>query len=158
MKKNHSNRGQVILIILLITTIGLTIGLSLVSRTITDIKVSTQITESSKAFSAAESGIEAALKGTGGGTLNLGSATANYAVTELGNSADPLVFKDVAPGDTKTIWLIKHGTNGNLPTTPGSGDVGYEGENILVCWGKKIGETEQKTTTTNFKTKKLLRI
>ncbi len=140
MKKIAENRGQVILIILLITTIGLTIGLSLVSRTISDIKVSTQITESSKAFSAAESGIEAALKGTsvgGGGSLNLSGTTANFAVSEYGNSSEPLVFKDVVSGDTRTIWLVKHNDDGgfdNPPDTAGK----YDSETIEICWGSKI--------------------
>src|SRR3989344_2928526 len=147
MMKESKNRGQVILIILLITTVGLTIGLSLVSRTITDIKVSTQITESSKAFSAAESGIEAALKGTSIGdigSLDLGGgASANYAVTEYGNSDDPLVFKDVAAGDAKTIWLVKHDeATGNILTPPDTNGK-YDSQRIEICWGKDLSNPSE---------------
>jgi len=39
----HRNSGQVVLILILITVVGLTIGLAMISRTITDIRITSQI-------------------------------------------------------------------------------------------------------------------
>lgn len=59
MKWNDS--GQVLLIVILIAVVALTVGLSLVSRSITGVRVATQSEESQRAFQAAEAGVERAL-------------------------------------------------------------------------------------------------
>lgn len=59
-----NERGQVIIILLLVMVVGLTVGLSVVSRSLLNVKQSTQTEESSRAFTAAEAGIEVALEGT----------------------------------------------------------------------------------------------
>ncbi|MGB9585898.1 MAG: hypothetical protein ACPL7A_00585, partial [Anaerolineales bacterium] len=59
MKKNS---GQALLIILLVMAVGLTIGLAVISRSVTDIRISRQEEESARMFSVAEAGIEEALK------------------------------------------------------------------------------------------------
>lgn len=56
-----SQNGQTIIILLLVMVVGLTIGLSMVSRSLTDIKISQQTEQSQRAFSAAEAGLEYAL-------------------------------------------------------------------------------------------------
>jgi hypothetical protein len=58
----RDQKGQAVIIILLIMVVGLTIGLSVVSRSILNVKLSTQSEESSRAFTAAEAGIEVALE------------------------------------------------------------------------------------------------
>ena len=60
MKKQS---GQALLIILLVMAVGLTVALAIVSRSVTDIRISRQEEESARAFSAAEAGIEQALIG-----------------------------------------------------------------------------------------------
>lgn len=67
MKKQNS--GQIALIILLIMVTLLTIGLSLISYSVTDVKISQDEKEAMRAFSAAEAGIEEALRQEGLGTL-----------------------------------------------------------------------------------------
>ena len=54
--------GQALIILLLVMVVALTIGLSVASRTLTDVRISTQSELSQKAFSAAEAGIEEALR------------------------------------------------------------------------------------------------
>lgn len=61
----NSHRGQVLLIVVLTMVVALTVGLSIASRTITNLKFSKQSEESQRAFSAAEAGIEQALKAAG---------------------------------------------------------------------------------------------
>lgn len=136
MRKNiRYSRGQVILIILLVTVVGLTIGLSLVSRTIQDVKTSSQIAESQKAFSAAEAGIEAALKGAefGGGSLDLASGKANYNVDKWGGSSAPFSIRDVSQQDGYSVWLVAHNADGSIPDSPAK--VFSNASTVGVCWG-----------------------
>jgi len=91
-----AKRGQIGIVVLLLTVVLLTIGLSIASRSITDVRLSRQEEESSRAFNAAEAGIEEALRknlssivasgscgvGCGTGSVMLGGITANYKVTE----------------------------------------------------------------------------
>lgn len=59
MKKQ---RGQIIIILLLIIVVALAIGLSIVGRSTSEIATSTKTEQSSRAFSAAEAGIERAIQ------------------------------------------------------------------------------------------------
>jgi hypothetical protein len=84
MKKLVSNqKGQVILVLLLIMTVALAIGLSVVQRSIKDVSTSTKVEESARAFSAAEAGIERALNCTG-----VSCASFSIDDLELDNSSD----------------------------------------------------------------------
>lgn len=60
VKKNQ--HGQTLIIIVLMMVIALTVGLSVVSRTVINLKISKQTEESQRALQAAEAGIEQALK------------------------------------------------------------------------------------------------
>lgn len=53
--------GQVLLVLLLVMVASLAIGLSIIQRSLTDLSTSTKVEQSSRAFSAAEAGIEKAL-------------------------------------------------------------------------------------------------
>lgn len=61
-RMNDHERGQVLLAVILVAVVALTIGLSLVSRSITNVKVATQSEESQRAFQAAEAGVQRALE------------------------------------------------------------------------------------------------
>lgn len=62
MKKLFGNeKGQTVVIILLVMVVGLTIGLSIVNRSLSDIKISQETEQSQRAFSAAEAGLEKAI-------------------------------------------------------------------------------------------------
>ena len=56
-----SDSGQALLVILLSMTVILTVVLSVVSRTVTDITITTYQEDAQRAFDAAEAGIEDAL-------------------------------------------------------------------------------------------------
>lgn len=139
VEKNHPyESGQALLIILLVMTVGLTIGLSSVGRSSTDIKISTQMENSSRAFAAAEAGIEAALKGEAAADC---TNPANY--TLIGNSkycfssagaggGSRFSVSGIGIGDTYTIWLVEHNADGTL--NPGTY---YNSNKINVCWGPK---------------------
>lgn len=126
--------GQIVLITLLVLTIATTVALSLISRTTTDTAITAQIEESSRAFSAAEAGIEEALKtgvGTGGvRTLSGGDASYEVTVNTIGGTAGLYEFpKKTQQGITETIWLVDHDASGQLVLTPT-----YTSPDITVCW------------------------
>src|SRR5688572_8715237 len=57
-----SEKGQILLVVVIAAVISLTVGLSAVSRTITNTKLTTDQTNSQRALSAAEAGIDELLK------------------------------------------------------------------------------------------------
>jgi hypothetical protein len=57
----NKKSGQIVVFVLLIMLLALTVGLSAMSRTLTDLKSTTISDQSSRAFTAAEAGIETAL-------------------------------------------------------------------------------------------------
>lgn len=129
--------GQVVLILVLVTIVGLTIGLSLISRTVTDIRISSQIEQSNRAFSAAEAGVESALKGAvvGGptGTVSFPGASANYQVSQFGGNDSTLSFPLTETANTQTVWLIDHDASGNNLNEAGSS---YSpSASFDLCWG-----------------------
>jgi len=85
MKNKKS--GQVALTVLLVMVVVLTIGLSLISHSVTDISISKDEEEAMRAFSAAEAGIEEALKqddlaAWAPSTVTVGGTTATVTVSE----------------------------------------------------------------------------
>jgi len=59
--KRRYQQGQAVLIVLLVAALALGFGLSIISRSTTDVKISEQEDQASRAFNAAEAGIEDAL-------------------------------------------------------------------------------------------------
>ena len=134
-KRNRKESGQIVLLLVLITVVGLTIGLSLISRTITDIRITSQTEQSSRAFSAAEAGIETALRSNVApgptGSVSLPGASANYSVSEVGGDADNLVLPLTEVGGSQTVWLIPHNSDGTIDEN----GVSYPINNTLeVCF------------------------
>jgi len=134
--------GQALLIMVLVMTVALTIGLAVISRSLTDIKISRQEEQSARVFSAAEAGIEEALKANGAPapfTVN----NINVVVKEAGQGGGTqFAFpQEVAQGDTQTVWLVNHTTAGDLDPSGG-----YTGSHINVYWGNE-GTAESADTT-----------
>lgn len=55
------DKGQIILILILVMSVALAIGLSIVQKSLVDVSTASKVEQSSRAFSAAEAGIEKAL-------------------------------------------------------------------------------------------------
>ena len=132
-------KGQVLLVILLVMVVGLTIGLSLSTRSVTDIKISTQLEESSRAFAAAEAGIEAALKGEAAPAtpIPIGNAAYIFSTAPTGGTDQPLALGKIGIADTYTVWLAAHTDTGEIDLTDA-----YGGNSIDVCWQKVEGTIE----------------
>jgi len=123
--------GQSLLIILLIMAVGLTIGLSVVSRSVTDTRISRQEEESARAFSVAEAGIEKALQGDFE-SGELGGV--NYSIdTELQGGSRLFNFggENFSAGDPQSVWLVSLDENGD----PDPEGVIYDGSVLNFYWG-----------------------
>ncbi len=128
--RRSDSQGQALLIILLLVAVGLTIGLAVVSRSITDIRISEQTEEAARAYSAAEAGIESALYS---GTNDFGvfeGASYTATVSGVAEGATTFVFpQEVTTGEIATLFLVRHDANGNLIET-----AYYTNSNLDVCW------------------------
>lgn len=71
LKKMNSQNGQVLLVVILASVIALTVGLAAISRSITNTRISTEESNSQKALSAAEAGVEEQLKAATDDTIGI---------------------------------------------------------------------------------------
>lgn len=127
--KSSSQRGQIVLIVVLVMTVILTVGLSVATRTITNLRVTEEEEQSQRAFSAAEAGIEQALKsGQGLENLDLGNNTTVSKVTINQVQGDTLLMNNGNPvlkNDGVDVWLS---------TYPDYADPRFTGQ-LTVYWG-----------------------
>src|SRR3990167_8727041 len=92
-RKAKNNSGQAVLIVLLSLSVVLIIVLYIMSRSITDISLSSKEEDSMRAFSAAEAGIERALViGNSIDPTTIGSASFSADVSSFGSGLDKLVY------------------------------------------------------------------
>lgn len=143
----HSlQRGQALLIVILIMIISLTVGLAIVSRSITNLRVSTEEENSQRALSAAEAGIEILQKNLAtripitisGVPLNTNSELSQIESAELKNiTGNEIALNNgavVEKNDGVDFWLSDYPGYGNQwPSSPtGQFDV-YWGSSTDPC-------------------------
>lgn len=132
--------GQVILALILIMTVALAIGLSIVQKSLVDVSTSTKVEESSRAFSAAEAGIEHALRG--GSTTSFPSLGDNNAKITSITGGDlipaipaanyqqaPLEYPPLAKEEVAHVWLANFDSTDNPPTQF------YKQNSLDIYWG-----------------------
>lgn len=129
------HRGQALVMILLIMGVAITIVLSVVSRSVTEVNLSGTEEQSSRALQAAEAGIEKSLGGIqpNGTNVSVGvNSTYNVTTTDLtkstissgGNTNAYRVPYPLAAGDVMTVALSSY-----TPLyTP------YAGRTLGICW------------------------
>lgn len=103
-----SPKGQVILILVLVMTVALAIGLSVIQRSLSDIATSSKVEESSRAFSAAEAGIEKAIQtGTNVPLVDLGnnSSINDAQVVSVPDANQAFEFPPLPKEDLAQVWL-----------------------------------------------------
>lgn len=127
-------KGQALLLVLLSMAVVLTIVLSILSRSITDIAVTSRDEEALRAFSAAEAGVEQALV-VGGGSGTIGNATFNANVSGFASGTKSFVNPEgLYSGESMIAWFAAHDENGNLVCN--AQFPCFTGQNLKVCWGK----------------------
>jgi len=139
-----SNSGQALLIVLLSMAVILTIVLSILSRSVTDVAVTSREEEALRAFSAAEAGVERAiLIGSNTGSFDDASfvATAvNFAV-----SAEEYIYPDkLLSGESATIWFVDHDEETRELTC--DTNECFTGSQMSVCWAGPGTPSDQATT------------
>jgi Tfp pilus assembly protein PilX len=141
MRRNNES-GQALVLVLLSLAVVLTLVLFVLSRSITDVAVSSSQEESVRAFSAAEAGVEVALLNTviGSSYQNSLKNNSSYNSVITSFSADnPSDFAFPSPllsGETMTTWFVGHDSSGNLICDSGAaGTTCFKGSSMRVCWG-----------------------
>lgn len=128
-------RGQVLLITLLVLAFAVTVTLSLIARTTSDVSITNQMEDSAKAFSAAEAGIEEGLRATQSSTLSKvlsGGSQFTMNVVSVGGAAGTLTLpRSTSKGTTETIWLVNHKADGSLDETRV-----FSSAFVDLCWTK----------------------
>ena len=100
MKKNYA--GQALVIVILVMVVALTVGLSVVSRSVTNTRVTTEEENSQRALSAAESGVERALKSGASGYTTINGSFSGV----TGNSS---VFKTTSDARGSSFYYMNNG-------------------------------------------------
>lgn len=109
----YKQNGQVGLIVLLIVVVMLTVGVSVASRSVSELKLSRQEQESTRALDLAESGIEAALNSSmiaGSYETTVNNVKVNYKIDD----EHGLTGVTVATGHTVEVALSNPGVNDNF--------------------------------------------
>lgn len=126
--------GQAVLIVLLSLSVVLVVVMYILSRSITDISLSTKDENAMRAFSAAEAGIEKALVTGSTGPLEIGDASFNASVTDFAAGQASVVYPvSLKSGELATFWFVEHDSDGNLvcdATHPC-----FSGNRFVLCWG-----------------------
>lgn len=131
-------KGQVVLILILVMTVALAIGLSVIQRSLSDISTASKVEQSSRAFSAAEAGIEKALL----------TDDAVYSAVDLGNNStilavqkntvpvanQALEYPPLAKEEMAQVWLADPTSTANPPTAV------YEEDTLDVYWGNSSSD------------------
>ncbi len=134
-----NNKGQLILTLILVMSVALVVGLSVIQRSIVDVSTSNKVEQSSRAFSAAEAGIEQALlRADTSGQREIpfdNSAKATVAnsglipaIAAAGTRQDPLEFPPIDKEEVAHVWLA----NPYLGDPPNQQ---YNQDAIEVYWG-----------------------
>lgn len=131
--KNQS--GQALLIVLLSMAVVLTIVLSIISFSVTDITVTTRESEALRAFSAAEAGVEKALVALSSQSGSFGQDNFSANVSGIAQGSQSFNFPlELSSGETAGVWFVGHDSNENLVCT--GSDPCFTGSRMNVCWGK----------------------
>ncbi len=113
--KFQKEAGQTLLIIVLVMVVALTVGLSVASRSIVNLRTSTEEDSSQRAFSAAEAGVERVLKTNqqipAQSSIDLGNNSKISQVQVLPVSGNEFLVNGgnpVSKDDGADIWLATH--------------------------------------------------
>lgn len=138
--------GQALVVVLLVLAVVLTLGVSIASRTVTEVNISTVEDESSRALDAAEAGAEAELGrvATEGVKTQVGSSSSTYTVSsvDVGNGESVSPPEQFKAGEIVTIFLSGHDANGNLIYN----DPNAYDKNMHICWGNEGTPNADPTT------------
>jgi hypothetical protein len=151
MREVKSNSGQALLLVLLTMAVAIVVVLSVVSKSVTDVTITSTEEESLKAFSAAEAGIEESLLNVVpqavSGSVD-SSVNYNVVLTQETAGSSFNYPEQLGSGDTGTIWFVSHDSNGVL--TCASGMICTRTNNMYLYWGTSSGQQKPAVEITFF--------
>ncbi|MBI2601181.1 pilus assembly PilX N-terminal domain-containing protein [Candidatus Daviesbacteria bacterium] len=136
--KIHQTQGQTILILLLVMSVALALGVSIIQRSLTDVATSTKVEQSTRAFYTAEAGIERALTGDSTGVtfsdnnsqaIVFDSGLLPAQSTQEGQAGQALEYPPVSKEDIAQVWLANPSTNPMAPH--------YRQSSLDIYWGEQ---------------------
>lgn len=146
--------GQVLLALILIMTVALAIGLSIVQKSLVDVSTATKVEESSRAFSAAEGGIEKYIQ-SGISNVNCTSDTCKVQFSENSSQAnveggnliprlpavntrqEALEYPPLAKEEIAQVWLADFNSSTNPPAQF------YKQNSLEIYWGDPSLSTDK---------------
>ena len=136
LPKFSNSKGQALLLVLLSMAVILTIVLSILSRSITDVAVTTRSEEALRAFSAAEAGIERALVvGSDIGTTEIGEAEFSADVSSFAQASQDFAHPiKILSGESLPLWFVAHDENKDVICS--AEFPCFTGDTVKVCWGE----------------------
>lgn len=135
-----NQKGQALLIIVLVMVVGLTITLAVVSRSIVNLKTSVEQTDSQKALAAAEAGIEQTIKnnaniGSDSSYISIGNgASYKTNITQVAGTTSFLVNGGniLDKNEGAYIWLSDYNNTGSwIPGWNGTLTIYFGDPNVL---------------------------
>lgn len=134
-------QGQVILMLILVMTVALAIGLSVIQKSLVDVSTSTKVEQSARAFSAAEAGIEKALQSGNAivspiplgndATIQTVGINAIPPVPDVSTRQVALEYPPLAKEETAQVWLADLYSSSNPPAPF------YTQNSLDVYWGQQ---------------------
>lgn len=128
----RSNSGQALLIVVLIMVVALTVTLSLVSRSIVNLKTSVDQTNSQQALAAAEAGIEQSIKNNASVAQQTFSNNASFSTTYTQVAGNISFLANggnlVSKNEGSYVWLSRYDPTGNWGNQKWTGD-------LTIYWG-----------------------
>lgn len=128
MVVDNYQKGQILLIVVLVMVTTLTIGLSVAARSITNIRTSQDSASSEKAFSAAEAGIEKVLTNTSNTGTSTFSNNTKYTTSVITVAGTDFALNNGSPilkDSSSDVWLSSYPNYTNQ----------WSG-NLTIYWGK----------------------
>lgn len=128
-------KGQTLLIVVLVMVVGLTIGLSIVSKSITNVRTTTEEANSAQALAAAEAGVAQAIQTNASISSSMpysNNSTFTSSLTQTsGQTISPLNNGTIVQKDEGAdLWLVEHDPAG----VPDFGNP-WGGTGMDIYWG-----------------------
>ena len=129
--KRSVYKGQVLLITVLVLSIAVTIALSLIGRSVSDVSMGRNLEESARAFSAAEAGIEEALRANTQAINTSYTPGAGYTsnIAVIGDTTGVYTLPTITIGQADTVWLVGHTALNAIDESSY-----YQNATIDICW------------------------
>lgn len=133
LKRIIYQKGQAVLLVLLGMAAVLTVALSVASKSVSDISTVSRSENSSRAFSAAEEGVETLLFNSSLDSYTVGGEI-DASAEKYGESESEVILKPIKAGESNTLWFVSHDNDNNLTCT--SPAICFSGSEVSFFWGK----------------------